>query len=357
MNDEQERNIPGDHNLSQLRERRDKMCKVLPVSRYFILVIALTFMLFSLPGCEREKMAQEEENKAVARLFWEEGWKQGNQTVFDQICAADFINHDPVVPQVTGLDSYKQHVALYAAAFPAEGGVEIEDMLAQGDKLAVRWTWRVIHEGEYMGISPTGNQLTMTGITFHRFSEGKVAENWHQYDALGFLQQLGVVPPMGREDFTWGQPAEAGTGVSCDLEVNKAVYRREAELWNQKNLDIADEIFATGFVNHDPSWPGVTDLESFKEWAAGWLSAAPDLEIVIEDIVAERELVAARWTCSWTDVAGMAGSQPTGKEIVVTGMDICRVAQGKITERWWAKDVLGAMQQLGVIPPLGEGGK
>lgn len=333
------------------------MCRIAQVSRYFILVIALSSLMFFLPGCAREKMTQEEENKAVARLFWEEGWKQGNQALFDRICAADLINHDPTVPQVTDLEAYKQHVALYAAAFPAEAGVEIEDMLAQGDKLVVRWTWRVTHEGEYMGLPPTGNQLVMTGITFHRLAEGKVAESWHHYDALGFMQQLGVVPPMGREDFTWGQPMKQVSAASCAPEAIKAIYRREAELWNQKNLDIADEIFATDFVNHDPSWPGVTDQGSFKEWAVGWLAAAPDMELTIEDIVAEKDLVAGRWTCRWTDVAGVAGSQPTGDRIVVTGMDICRIAQGKIAERWWAKDVLGAMQQMGVIPPLGEGGE
>ena len=334
------------------------MCRIMQISRYFILVIGFASLMLFLAGCAREKITQEEENKTVVHLFWEEGWKQGNQALFDRICTADFINHDPVVPEIANLDTYKQHVALYAAAFPAEGGVEIEDMVAQEDQVVVRWTWRVTHEGEYMGIPPTGNQVIMTGITFHRFTEGKVAENWHEYDALGFMQQLGLVPPMGREDFTWGQPMEPGTGAPGDAEANIAIYRREAEeLWNQKNLDTADEIFAIGFVNHDPSWPQVTDLDSFKKWAAGWLSAAPDMEIVIEDIVAAGDKVAGRWTCRWTDVAGMAGSQPTGEEIVVTGMDICRIAEGKIAERWWAKDVLGAMQQLGVIPPMGAGGE
>lgn len=120
---------------------------------------------------------------------------------------------------------------------------------------------------------------------------------------------------------------------------------------------MADEVFAANFVNHDPAWPKVTDLESFKEWAAGWLSAAPDMEIIVDDIVAEGDRVAGRWICRWTDVAGMAGNPPTGKQIVVTGMDICRFADGTIVERWWAKDVLGAMQQLGVIPPMGQGGE
>jgi predicted ester cyclase len=87
------------------------------------------------------------------------------------------------------------------------------------------------------------------------------------------------------------------------------------------------------------------------------MSAAPDLEIVIEDIVSQGNMVAGRWISRWTDVSGIAGSQPTGKQIEVTGMDMCRIADGKIAERWWAKDVLGAMQQLGVVPPLTEKSK
>jgi steroid delta-isomerase-like uncharacterized protein len=317
----------------------------------FVILTAL------LVGCGGQKLSQEEANKTLVLRFWQEGWKQGNQAVFNEICAPGYVNHDPTVPQVTDLETYKQHVDFYATAFPTEVGVEIEDMMAQLDKVVVRWMWHVTHQGEYMGLPPTGNSIVMTGITFHRLAEGRVVESWHHYDALGFMQQLGAVPPMGRENFTWTQPVELVPGASCAPDAKEAIYRREAELWNQKNLGIADEVFATDFANHDPSWPGVTDLESFKEWATGWLSAAPDLEIVIEDVVTAGDKVAGRWISRWTDVAGIAGSEPTGKQIEVTGMDICRIAGGKIVERWWAKDVFGAMQQLGVLPPPGESRK
>ena len=253
---------------------------------------------------------------------------------------------------VTGPETYKEHVAFYVTAFPNEDGVTVDDMVAQGDRVAVRWTWEVTHEGAVMNIPPTGNRLTLTGITIHRFADSRVTENWHQYDAMGFFQQLGAVPPMGREDFTWGQPLETGEDGSGDPRANLAVYRREAEeLWNQKQLDVVDEIFSADFVNHDPAWPGVTDRDTFKGWATAWLSRAPDMEIVLDDIITQGDKVACRWTSRWTDVAGMEGVEPTGKEIVVTGMDICRFADGRIVERWWAKDILGAMQQMGVIPP------
>jgi len=78
------------------------------------------------------------------------------------------------------------------------------------------------------------------------------------------------------------------------------------------------------------------------------------MEGVIDDIVAQEDKVAGRWTVRGTDVAGLGGTTPTEKQSVVTGMDICRIVDGKIVERWWAKDVLGAMQQMRVIPPPGQ---
>lgn len=325
------------------------------MKKLFVLFVGVTILTVST--CTK-KVDITAENKTIARRFWEEGWKQGNQAVFDEICATDFANHDPSLPEVIGLEAYKQHVALHATAFPADVAIAIEDMVAEGNKVAVRWTWRVTHEGEYLGIPPTGNQITMTGITIHRFADGKVVENWHNYDALGFMQQLGVIPAMGREDFTWGEPMEPVTGAPGDPEENKAIYLRELEeVWKQRNVDVLDEIFTTNFVNHDPAWPRVIDLESYKQWTAEWLTSSPDMHITIDDIFAEGDMVVVRWTSRWTDTAGAAGKPPTGKRITVTGIDIIRCAGGKIEERWWSKDALGAMQQLGVIPPPEQDGE
>jgi len=175
-------------------------------------------------------------------------------------------------------------------------------------------------------------------------------ETWWNKDMLGLLQQLGVVPLMGREDFTWGEPMEPGTAEPCDSEKSKALYLRELEMWNQKDLSIADEVFAENFVNHDPALPQVVDLESYKKWVAESFASAADMEFTIDFMVAEGNMVAGRWTGGWTDTAGIMGRPATGRKITVTGIDIIRCADGKIVERWWAKDVLGVMQQLGVIP-------
>ncbi|MFQ5821863.1 MAG: ester cyclase [Candidatus Heimdallarchaeota archaeon] len=322
-----------------------------------LLELFLGVTILTVCACSK-KVDIAEQNKAVVLRAWEEVMNQGNLAAAEEIFAADYVYHTAGSPDLHGLEEgVKKPVSMFRTAFPNIHFI-VEDMIAEGDKVAHRWTATGTHKGEFMGIAPTDKQVTMTGIVISHMADGKVVEDWSESDKLGMLQQLGVVPAMERVDFTWGQSMESVTAASVDTQANKAIYLREVEeLWNQKNVDVADEIFATNLVNHDPAWPKVTGLESYKQWAAGWIASTPDMQIIIEDLIAEGDKVAGRWTSRWTDTAGAPGLPPTGKQITVTGIDICRIADGRIVERWWSKDILGGMQQLGVIPPLEQAGE
>lgn len=294
---------------------------------------------------------QTEKNKIAVQRAWDEVINQGNLEAAEELFTADYVYHSAGNPDLHGLEQgVRRPVTIQRTAFP-DIHCKVEDMIAEGDLVVHRWSAAGTHRGEFMGIPPTGKRVAMTGIVFSRMVDGKTAEDWSEMDELGMLQQLGAIPPMGRKDFTWGKPMEPVTDTPSDPEKNKAVYLREVEMWKTRNPDMANEIFATNFVNHDPIWPSVTNLESFKQWNAKWIADAPDMELDMEAIVAEGDMVAGRWTSRWTDIAGAAGNPLTGKQITVTGMDICRFANGKIVERWWAKDGLSAMKQLDVIPP------
>jgi predicted ester cyclase len=82
---------------------------------------------------------------------------------------------------------------MYRSAFP-DLHVEIEEQLAEGDLVATRWTATGTHEGDLMGIAPTGNRVTLPGMEIVRFSGGKLAEGWEGYDSMVMMQQLGVIP-------------------------------------------------------------------------------------------------------------------------------------------------------------------
>lgn len=136
-------------------------------------------------------------------------------------------------------------------------------------------------------------------------------------------------------------------------EEMKAMVDRAEELWNTGDLAIADEIYAADFVNHDPGAPDVVNLESYKGFIAAVRAGMPDFHVTMEDMIAEGDEVAGRWTAHGTHEAELVGIPPTGKEATWTGMTIYRFAGGKIAEAWWSRDMLSLLIQLGVIPPLG----
>jgi steroid delta-isomerase-like uncharacterized protein len=137
-------------------------------------------------------------------------------------------------------------------------------------------------------------------------------------------------------------------------EQNKAVVRRVFdELWNKGNLRVADEFFASTYTHHDPSTPDAgRGPESEKKRVTLYRTALHDLRLTIEDIIAEGEMVMARWSCRGTHKGDLNGIAPTGKQIAISGISMVRFASGKMVEGWINWDALGLMQQLGVVPDV-----
>ena len=135
-----------------------------------------------------------EENKAIVRRSFEDLLNQGDLNVADEVYAPDFLGHDPAMPEeMRGPEDAKQFVSFYRSAFP-DIHVTIEDQVAEGDRVVTRFTTRGTHQGELMGIPPSGKRVEMSGMTMNRVSGGKIAEEWDNYDALGMMQQIGAIP-------------------------------------------------------------------------------------------------------------------------------------------------------------------
>ena len=131
-----------------------------------------------------------EQNKAVIRRFYDEFHGKRDLAVADEIIATDFILDNPLTH---GREAFKQGIIALRSAFP-DMQVAYEDMIAEEDKVACRWIVRGTHRGEFQGIAPTGRQVTMTGISIFRMTGGNIAESWNNFDGLGLMQQLGVIP-------------------------------------------------------------------------------------------------------------------------------------------------------------------
>lgn len=134
-----------------------------------------------------------EENKAIVCRWVDEAYNPGNVGLMDELFAADFVNHDPANPQVRDLEGLKQDVRTQQAGFP-DRHTTIDELLADGDKVIKRFTFRGTQTGEWNGIPATGKQVTLQGIDILRIENGQITEIWWGYDALGVLQQLGVIP-------------------------------------------------------------------------------------------------------------------------------------------------------------------
>ncbi len=136
-------------------------------------------------------------------------------------------------------------------------------------------------------------------------------------------------------------------------EENKALARREVEeIFTQGKLDVAEEIYASDFVDHDLVLPReMHGPEEMKEYVGMYRSAFPDLKVTLEDQVAEGDKVVNRWTAQGTHLGEYMGISPTGKEVRFAGMHISRIDQeGKIAENWEVYDLMSLMRQIGAVP-------
>jgi steroid delta-isomerase-like uncharacterized protein len=139
--------------------------------------------------------------------------------------------------------------------------------------------------------------------------------------------------------------------AAMSTEENKAIVRRMTEeFYNQGNSESIGQFYAASYVHHDPASPHVRDRGGLVESVRAFRAGCPDLYISTEELVAEGDLVTKRWTIHATHTDNLSGMPPTGKHITVNGLELFRLADGKIVEAWLGYDNLSMMQQLGVIP-------
>ena len=137
-----------------------------------------------------------ESNKAVVRRLIEEGYNEGRLDVVDELVAPDVFNHPAVPEHQHGIDGFK-HVIVWVRDIAPDTHYQIDDIIAEGDKVAVRMTVSGTHTGPIGDIPPTGKRFSVDYVNWFRLADGKVAELWAVRDDLTRLQQLGLIPVPG----------------------------------------------------------------------------------------------------------------------------------------------------------------
>jgi steroid delta-isomerase-like uncharacterized protein len=135
-------------------------------------------------------------------------------------------------------------------------------------------------------------------------------------------------------------------------ERNKSVERRLIEqVWNRGNFAVVDELIASDYIGHSSTPDGETEgRQGYKQFYAALRHAFPDLQVTVEDQIAEGDRVVTRWTARGTHTGSFQDIPPTGKQGDITGITIDRIANGKVVECWTNADDLGMLQLLGALP-------
>ncbi|MBV9196322.1 MAG: ester cyclase [Solirubrobacterales bacterium] len=136
----------------------------------------------------------------ASRRLLEDSFNDGNFSVIDEHVAPDATSHDPAAPAsirgLRGPDFLKRTVAMYREAFP-DVRMTVEDVIAAGETVVLRWRSEGTHRGGLQGLAPTGARASVTGISIDRWKDGKIVESWSQWDNFGLARQLGAAPPEG----------------------------------------------------------------------------------------------------------------------------------------------------------------
>jgi len=140
-----------------------------------------------------------EENKTIVLRSYEEVINTGDFDRADELFSADVVEHEvvPGLEQPPGLEGFKQFFSMLRRAFP-DLRMDVQDTIAEGDKVVARVEVHGTHQGEFMGMPPSDNRIEVTAVDIFRLEDGKIAEHWGNFDNLGMMQQLGAIPPPGQ---------------------------------------------------------------------------------------------------------------------------------------------------------------
>lgn len=145
-------------------------------------------------------MTSTTDNKEIVRRYYEEVLNGGHVHLLDELVDRDVVNHDPLSDETLtpaearGFAGFQRHVEVFREAFP-DGTVRIDDIIAEGETVAARFTVEGTHEGRFAGIEPTGKRISGTSMVFYRLEDGKIVERWLETDTMEMLTQLDALEP------------------------------------------------------------------------------------------------------------------------------------------------------------------
>jgi predicted ester cyclase len=267
-------------------------------------------------------MSKDQPTGAVYRTFLQ-AFNDADYDTVKTVIAADFVDHHPGF-EISGLDSYLDALRNAHETLAIQG--ELLDILESGDKVVTRVRLTGVHCGPVLGVEATGRPAHWETTEIWRVADGVFTERWATDDLLGLKAQL------------------------TQDEANVAVVQRVSDAVNGHRYDELDELFGESFVDHNPAW----NVESLEELKGIIITAheALDFTANLDGLYpAEGQRVIMHITFTGRHVGRFFGVEPTGKAVSWTSVEVYRLEDGKVVERWTQADTTGLMAQLGVPLP------
>jgi predicted ester cyclase len=278
--------------------------------------------------------------------------ESGEVSLLDTAVTDDVIEHPLNPGQMPGRDALKQTFGGFHLIVP-DLRLTVEDMIAAGDKVAVRSSMRGTPTGEYLGVAANGRPLSFTAIDIWRIADGRAAEVWHVEDFARVLIDWGVLPLPSRVTPAASSPPAPSAAGPASSDDAPSVVRRWYQAVHRGELAAVNGLLDPGYIGHDPVGPGLTvtpGWEGARHDAAALRTAFPDLDITLADLFADAGKVVARVVVRGTQLGPLPGVPPTGRRMAVMGNQIWRVANGRIVEQWGRFEDLDLFQQIGLLP-------
>jgi steroid delta-isomerase-like uncharacterized protein len=297
------------------------------------------------------------QNLAIVRSFYEDGVNGADLAVFDRVASPDIVYHGATVSDETELDALKRVYGEVLTGFP---GIKytLLTSVADGDAVALRYSVEGVHTGDFRGLAPTGKTITWNHSAFAHVECGRISEMWAEIDQLDRLRQLGILTAEGPAARMAGaasgpaaspaMPADsAGCNPQSSQETIAVADRVRAEVYNTGNFDVMPEIFADDYVHGSANGPDAIGIPEGTRRIAAFVTALPDLDWTFDEVIAEGDQVAARWTTRGTHDGDLLGFAPTGKPVAFTGISFFTVRCGKVVEFQTEMDAADLLEQIG----------
>jgi predicted ester cyclase len=294
-----------------------------------------------------------EQHKALVRKIYQ-ATETGDAAILDAVVTEDVIEHPLNPGQPPGREALKQIFGGFSVLVP-DLRITVEDIIASGDRAAVRSTVTGTPAGPYLGIDPAGRSMQFEAIDIWHIEDGLVTEGWHVEDFVAALVDWGALTFASRASAaaapSAAPPAAAPAAGRADgpLDVVRCWYQALRSADTGAIVAIIDD----RFVNHGPIGAGVplsTGRAGIGDDLLSLHQAFPDIDVIVADMFAEHDKVVTRVIARGTHLGPLPHIPPTARRTAVMGHEIWRVADGRILEHWGRFEDLDLLQQLGVLP-------